>query len=229
MQRETQTKRKQRVKKILKNLHQDYPNAHCELNFENALQLMVGVILSAQCTDVRVNMVTPALFKKYKTPADFAASPPGVLETEIRSTGFFNNKAKNIRGACKRIVEVYGGQMPDTMEELLTLPGIARKSANVILGSIFNKSEGIVVDTHVLRLTKKLGLTRNENPVKVEQDMMELVPKEEWNFFSHGIVWHGRRVCYARKPECYRCSLEKLCPFPLKTPDPAKLSKSAKA
>lgn len=210
----------ERVKKILDHLHQDYPDAHCELNFASPLQLMVATILSAQCTDVRVNMVTPALFKKYKTAADFAASPPGVLEQEIHSTGFYNNKAKNIRGAAKKIVEEYGGKVPDTMEELLTLPGVARKTANVILGSIFNKSEGVVVDTHVQRLTNHLGLTKQTHPVKIEKEMMEIIPRKEWTFFGHAIVWHGRRVCKARRPECYRCSLLKLCPYPDKTPAP---------
>lgn len=217
MPRETKEETRKRVRKILQHLHADYPDARCELNYENALQLLVATILSAQCTDKRVNLVTPALFQKYRKPEDFAASPPGVLENEIRSTGFFNNKAKSIRGAGKRIAEHFAGRVPETMEDLLTLPGIARKSANVILGSIYGKSEGVVVDTHIMRLSHRLGLAKGKNPVQVERELMEIVPREEWVFFGHGLVWHGRRVCNARKPECSRCSLRELCPYPLKT------------
>lgn len=216
MTRESKEQTRKRVREILRHLHADYPEARCELTYENALQLLVATILSAQCTDKRVNLVTPALFKKYRKPEDFAASPPGVLESEIRSTGFFNNKAKSIRGAGKRIAEHFGGRVPDTMEDLLTLPGIARKSANVILGSIYEKPEGVVVDTHIMRLSGRLGLAKGKNPVQVERELMGIVPREEWIFFGHGLVWHGRRVCNARKPECGNCSLRDLCPYPLK-------------
>ena len=226
MGREPRADLRRRVGRILRRLHEDYANAHCELRFQNPLQLLVATILSAQCTDLMVNRITPALFRRYKTAADFAAAPPGELEGAIRPSGFFNNKARNIRGACKRIEERFGGKVPATMEELLSLPGIARKSANVILGTVYGTADGVVVDTHVQRLSKRLRLSRGRNPVQIERDLMRIVPREEWIFFGHGLVWHGRRVCKARKPDCPRCSLRTLCPYPLKTPEQA-LSRSS--
>jgi len=176
------------------------------------LQLLVATILSAQCTDERVNQVTPNLFRKFKTAKDFAASRPGELEALIRSTGFFNNKAKNIRGACARIAQDFGGKVPDTMDALLTLPGVARKTANVVLGTAFGKNEGIVVDTHVHRLSRRLGLTSQDDPEKIERDLVELFPRDAWTYVAHALIHHGRQVCKARKPECGRCSMNSFCP-----------------
>jgi endonuclease III len=200
-----------RVAAILARLDEAYPNAHCELNYENAFQLLIATILSAQCTDVRVNQVTQELFKKYKTPQDFVYASPAELEKEIRPTGFFRNKTKSIMGASKAIVEKFGGQVPRTMEEILTLPGVARKTANVVLGTAYGIASGVVVDTHVIRLSWRLDLTRNEDPKKIEQDLMTIIPKEKWIKFSHQLIWHGRRVCAARKPKCPDCNLECLC------------------
>jgi endonuclease-3 len=173
--------------------------------------LLIATILSAQCTDVRVNEVTRTLFKKYRSPEDFAYANPRELETEIRPTGFFRNKTKSIQGASKKIVEEFHGKVPQTMEELLTLPGVARKTANVVLGTGFGIAVGIVVDTHVQRLSARLDLTRNTDPKKIEQDLMQIIPKEKWILFSHQLIWHGRRVCVARKPRCAECNLERLC------------------
>jgi endonuclease III len=173
--------------------------------------LLIATILSAQCTDVRVNQVTQELFKKYKTPKDFAYASPAELEKEIRPTGFFRNKTKSIMGASKGIIENFGGQGPRTMEEILTLPGVARKTANVVLGTAFGIASGVVVDTHVQRLSNRLDLTHNEDPKKIEQDLMAILPKDRWIKFSHQLIWHGRRVCFARKPNCAACNLEKLC------------------
>jgi endonuclease-3 len=200
-----------RVAAILAKLDEAYPNAHCELNYENAFQLLIATILSAQCTDVRVNQVTQELFKKYKTPQEFAYVSPEELEKEIRPTGFFRNKTKSIMGASKAIVETFGGQVPRTMEEILTLPGVARKTANVVLGTAYGIVSGVVVDTHVIRLSQRLDLTRNEDPRKIEQDLMTIIPKEKWIKFSHQLIWHGRRICAARKPKCADCNLESLC------------------
>jgi endonuclease-3 len=200
-----------RVAAILAKLDEAYPNATCELKYENAFQLLVSTILSAQCTDVRVNQVTATLYKKYPNPEAFAHANPKELEQEIRPTGFFRNKTKSVMGASKSILENFGGQVPRTMEEILTLPGVARKTANVVLGTAFGIASGIVVDTHVQRLSNRLDLTRNEDPKKIEQDLMQIIPREKWIQFSHQLIWHGRRVCVARKPKCAECNLEKLC------------------
>jgi endonuclease III len=200
-----------RVAAILAKLDEAYPQATCELKHENAFQLLVSTILSAQCTDVRVNQVTQELFKKYKTPRAFAYATTAELEQEIRPTGFFRNKTKSLMGASKEIVEKFGGEVPRTMEEILTLPGVARKTANVVLGTAYGIASGIVVDTHVIRLSRRLDLTRHEDPKKIEQDLMAIIPKEKWIQFSHQLIWHGRRVCFARKPKCVECNLEKLC------------------
>jgi endonuclease III len=200
-----------RVAAILGKLDEAYPNATCELKHENAFQLLIATILSAQCTDVRVNQVTQELFKKYKTPKDFAYASAAELEQEIRPTGFFRNKTKSIMGASKGIIEKFGGQVPRTMEEILTLPGVARKTANVVLGTAFGITSGIVVDTHVQRLSNRLDLTHNEDPKKIEQDLMAVIPRDKWIMFSHQLIWHGRRVCFARKPNCAACNLEHLC------------------
>jgi len=200
-----------RVRAILARLDQAYPAAICELHHRNAFQLLVATILSAQCTDVRVNKVTPGLFQKYPAPADFAYANPRDIEQGIRSTGFFRNKTKSIIGASKKLVEEFGGQVPRTMDELLTLPGVARKTANVVLGTAYRIASGVVVDTHMLRLSKRLDLTKHDDPKKVEQDLMQVIPQDRWILFSHQIIWHGRRVCAARKPNCAQCNLESLC------------------
>jgi endonuclease III len=200
-----------RVAAILDKLEEAYPNATCELNHANAFQLLIATILSAQCTDVRVNQVTQELFKKYKTPKDFAYASPAELETEIRPTGFFRNKTKSIMGASKGIIENFGGQVPRTMDEILTLPGVARKTANVVLGTAYGIASGVVVDTHVQRLSNRLDLTKNEDPKKIEQDLMGIIPQDHWIKFSHQLIWHGRRVCFARKPNCAACNLEHIC------------------
>ena len=200
-----------RVAAILAKLDEAYPAATCELKHDNAFQLLISTILSAQCTDVRVNQVAETLYKKYPTPEAFAHANPLELQQEIRPTGFFRNKTKSIMGASKVILEKFGGQVPRTMEEMLTLPGAARKTANVVLGTAFGIASGIVVDTHVIRISNRLDLTRNEEPKKIEQDLMRVIPKEKWILFSHQIIWHGRRVCYARKPKCLECNLRKIC------------------
>jgi len=200
-----------RVAAILARLDEAYPDAVCELKHENPFQLLISTILSAQCTDVRVNQVTETLYKKYPTPEAFAYATPKDLEQEIRPTGFFRNKTKSVMGASKTIVEKFGGQVPRTMEEILTLPGVARKTANVVLGTGYGIASGVVVDTHVMRLSQRLDLTRNEDPKKIEQDLMQIIPQDKWIQFSHQIIWHGRRVCQARKPNCVACNLETLC------------------
>jgi endonuclease-3 len=200
-----------RVAAILAKLEEGYPDATCELKHENPFQLLISTILSAQCTDVRVNQVAETLYKKYPDPKAFAYAAPGELEQEIRPTGFFRNKTKSVMGASKAIIEKFGGEVPRTMEEILTLPGVARKTGNVVLGTAYGITSGIVVDTHVLRLSKRLDLTRNEDPGKVEQDLMQIIPRERWIQFSHQLIWHGRRVCHARKPKCIECNLESLC------------------
>jgi endonuclease-3 len=200
-----------RVALILTKLDEAYPAATCELQHGNAFQLLISTILSAQCTDVRVNQVTQELYKKYKTPVDFAYASPAELEQEIRPTGFFRNKTKSIIGASQGIIERFGGQVPRTMEEILTLPGVARKTANVVLGTAFGIASGVVVDTHVQRLSHRLDLTRNEDPKKIEQDLMAVIPQNKWILFSHQLIWHGRRVCFARKPNCAACNLEHIC------------------
>jgi endonuclease-3 len=203
---------RERVAKLLKVWPSVYPDARTELNFKTPLELLIATILSAQCTDKRVNMVTPGLFKKYRTAKDYANAPPGELENAIRSTGFFNSKAKSIRGATSTIAEKFGGKVPDSMEGLRELPGVGRKTANVVLGNAFGKNEGVVVDTHVIRLSHRLGLTKQKDPEKIEQDLMKLVPQKYWAIWSHWLIWHGRRRCYARKPDCRSCEVFKLCP-----------------
>lgn len=202
---------KPRVRAILKGLAKLYPDAHCALHFNNPLQLLIATILSAQCTDVRVNMVTPALFKRYPDAAAFAGADLGELEKMIQSTGFFRNKAKSIKTCCQKLVDEHGGEVPGTLEELVPLPGVGRKTANVVLGNAFDVP-GITVDTHVGRLSRRLGLTENEDAVKVEHDLMEIIPKKEWTMFSHRMIFHGRQVCFARNPRCDECTLAKNCP-----------------
>ena len=201
----------ERVAAILERLAEAYPSAECALHHRNAWELMVATILSAQCTDARVNMVTPGLFKKFPTPTDFAHAPLVEIEEQIRSTGFFHNKAKSLNGAARRLIAEYSGKVPETMEELLTLPGVARKTANVVLGVAFHKAVGVVVDTHVLRLSRRLELTKATEPIQVEKDLMEIIPQDHWIAFSHEMIHHGRQVCIARKPRCVDCSLEPLC------------------
>ena len=210
--RETKGGKADRLKKIIAGLKKAYPDAHCELNYSNPLELLIATILSAQCTDKRVNLVTADLFKKYHSAADYAAAPTSELEQAIKTTGFFRNKTKSIKTAAQAIVERHGGQVPRTMEELVKLNGVGRKTANVVLGNAFGVNVGVVVDTHVARLSQRLGLTRELAPEKIEQQLMVLVPQDEWTLFSHLLIWHGRRRCYARTPECPHCEIRALCP-----------------
>jgi endonuclease-3 len=207
----TAAERRARVAEILKRLDKMYPDVTCALIHRNPWELLVATILSAQCTDKRVNEVTPGLFAKYPTPADFAAVRPEVLAQDIRSTGFFNNKAKSIVGAAKRIMSEFGGQVPRTIEELLTVPGAARKTANVVLGTAYGIASGVVVDTHVTRVSRRLDLTRHTDPVKIERDLMKIIPEKKWILFSHQIIHHGRALCAARKPKCSECLLDTIC------------------
>jgi len=200
-----------RVSAILQKLDEAYPEATCELKHDNPFQLLISTILSAQCTDVRVNEVTKTLYQKYKTPKDFAYADPKELEQEIRPTGFFRNKTKSIMGASKGILENFKGEVPKTMDEILTLPGVARKTGNVVLGSGYGIASGVVVDTHVMRLSRRLDLTKHEDPKKIEQDLIKIIPQDSWIKFSHQLIWHGRRVCIARKPRCTECNLESIC------------------
>ncbi len=201
----------ERVRQIIAGLNQLYPNVTCALTHRNAWELLVATILSAQSTDVRVNMVTPGLFEKYPTVQDFAALEPEQLQPDIYSTGFFRNKSKSVVGAARKVVADFGGNVPETMEELLTLPGVARKTANVVLGTWFKKNEGVVVDTHVTRISRRLELTKQEDAKKIEEDLMRIIPRERWTDFSHEVIWHGRKLCLARGPKCADCALEKLC------------------
>jgi endonuclease III len=219
----------ERVAEILKRLDQLYPDVSCALTHSSAWELLVATILSAQSTDVNVNRVTPKLFRKYPTVQDFAALTPEQLEPDVRSTGFFRNKSKSVVGAARKIVSDFGGHVPDEMEKLLTLPGVARKTANVVLGTWFKKNEGVVVDTHVHRISRRLELTTQNDPKKIEQDLMKIIPREKWTLFSHQIIWHGRKVCYARKPNCAGCSLETLCHAADKTWSTVDMHKDAKA
>jgi endonuclease III len=207
----TAAERKERVDEILRRLDRMYPGATCALHHGNPWELLVATILSAQCTDKRVNEVTPGLFAKYPTPRDFAAVRPEVLANDIRSTGFFNNKAKSIVGAAQRVVSEFGGQVPKTMEELLTVPGAARKTANVVLGTAYGIASGIVVDTHVQRIAQRLDLTKNTDPVKIEQDLMKIIPRDRWILFAHQVILHGRALCVARNPKCAGCDLNSVC------------------
>jgi len=201
-----------RTRQIISKLKKTYPDAHCELNHSNPLELLMATILSAQCTDERVNKVTPALFARCRTAQDFAEIPTSELEDLVRTTGFFRSKAKSIRGCAAALVKDHSGEVPKTMEHLHQLPGVGRKTANVVLGNAFNLAEGIVVDTHVGRLSRRMGLTRQHDPVKVEKALVKIVPKEDWTLFSHLLIWHGRRRCSARKPDCPHCEISSLCP-----------------
>lgn len=203
--------RKARIEKILERLNEMYPNVTCELHHENAWQLLVATILSAQCTDKRVNMVTPGLFKKYPDIRDFAAVSPEELGQDIKSTGFYNNKAKSVIGAAKRVLSEFGGVVPRTMEEMLTIPGAARKTSNVVLGTAYGIASGVVVDTHVQRISRRLDLTTEEDPVKIEKDLMKILPQGRWILFSHQTIHHGRRLCMARNPQCGECPINPLC------------------
>jgi len=203
---------RERIAQLLKAWPKIYPDAHTELNFKNSLELLIATILSAQCTDKRVNMVTPALFKKYRSAKDYANAPQTELENAIKSTGFFRNKTKSIRAATSRIATKFGGKVPDSMEKLRELPGVGRKTANVVLGNAFGINEGIVVDTHVIRLSQRLGLTKEKDPENIERDLMKLIPREHWTDWSHWLIWHGRRRCFARKPDCANCEVFRLCP-----------------
>lgn len=206
--------RNERAAEILRTLRQTYPDAHCELNHRNPFELLVATILSAQCTDVRVNMVTPPLFAKYPDARRMALADTEDLEELIRSTGFYRNKAKNIRAAAAALTEQYDGQVPRDLDSLTALPGVGRKTANVVLGNAYGIESGVVVDTHVGRLSQRLGLTSHRDPVKIEQDLMKAVPRDAWTLWSHLLIWHGRRRCSARSPDCLRCELSPLCPFP---------------
>ncbi len=212
MPRETQAAKRERLGQIIADLQRAYPDAHCELNYRNPLQLLVATILSAQCTDKQVNIVTKDLFKKYKKAADFAAVPLEELQNDIRRIGLFRNKAKSIQNACRTLVEHHKGKVPQTMPELVALAGVGRKTANVILGNAFNINEGVVVDTHVARLCDRLKITSAKTPEKIEKDLVKLVPRAHWTMFSHWIIWHGRRRCDARKPDCPNCEIRELCP-----------------
>lgn len=212
MLRETNAAKLERTQQILAVLKRVYPNAHCELNFANPLQLLIATILSAQCTDKRVNLVTTELFKKYKTAKDFADTPLADIEEAVKTTGFFRNKAKNIKACCAALVEKFGGEVPRTMDELHALAGVGRKTANVVLGNAFGINVGVVVDTHVTRLSNRLGLAKGTDAVKLERELMKLVPQDDWCLFSHLLIWHGRRRCDARKPDCAGCEIHKLCP-----------------
>ncbi len=218
----------ERVGEILQRLDKRYPDVRCALHHDSAWELLVATILSAQCTDARVNMVTPILFEKYPTIEHFAALQPEELEPDIRSTGFFRNKSKSVVGAARKIISDFGGEVPRTMAELLTIPGAARKTANVVLGSWFGIADGVVVDTHVQRISRRLELTKNEDPPKIEQDLMKVIPRERWIDFSHQIIHHGRAICIARKPKCAECPLEDLCHAADKTWSTVDIHKSAK-
>jgi endonuclease III len=219
----------ERVAEILKRLDQLYPEVKCALTHASAWELVVATILSAQSTDANVNRVTPELFRKYPTVQAFAALTPEQLEPDVRSTGFFRNKSKSVVGAAKKIVADFGGQVPDDMEKLLTLPGVARKTANVVLGSWFGKAVGVVVDTHVHRISRRLELTTENDPPKIERDLMKIIPQQKWILFSHQIIWHGRKLCIARKPKCVECALENICHAGDKTWSTVEMHKHAKA
>jgi len=210
--RESKSQRQARTHEIIKLLKRAHPDAKCALNHSNAFELLIATILSAQCTDERVNKVTADLFRKYRKPEDYLKVRDTELQQDIKTTGFFRNKTKSIQGACKVLIEEFGGEVPRTMDELLRVPGAARKTANVVLGVAYGIAEGVVVDTHVSRLSQRLKLTRQKDPVKIEKDLMELVPEKDWIIFSHLLIFHGRRVCKARRPLCEECVVEKLCP-----------------
>ena len=210
--RETKSQLKERTEQIIKLLKRAHPDAHCALNHSSAFELLIATSLSAQCTDERVNIVTADLFRKYRRPEDYLKVPALELQQDVRTTGFFRNKTKSIQGACKMLVEEFGSEVPRTMDELLRLPGVARKTANVVLGVAYGIAAGVVVDTHVSRLSQRLRLTKQKDPGKIEEDLIELVPRKDWILFSHLLIFHGRRVCKARRPLCEECVVEKLCP-----------------
>ena len=212
MPRESLEARRSRTQQIIAGLRRAYPDAHCELAFSNPLELLVATILSAQCTDRQVNIVTTELFRKYRTAADYAAAAPEQLEADVRRIGLYKNKAKNIRACCQKLVDHHGGEVPRTMDGLVALDGVGRKTANVVLGNAFGINVGVVVDTHVARLSQRLRLTGEESPEKIEQALVSLVPQSEWTLFSHWLIWHGRRRCSARKPDCAGCEIVDLCP-----------------
>ena len=212
MARESKQAKQDRTKRIIQGLNAAYPDAHCELDHSNPLELLIATILSAQCTDKRVNLVTPQLFKKYPTASAYAAAPEVELQEAIKSTGFFRNKTKSIKAACQALVERHDGEVPRTMDQLRELGGVGRKTANVVLGNAFDINCGVVVDTHVARLSGRLGLTNQKTPEKIEEHLMQLVPQEQWTLFSHLLIWHGRRRCFARNPDCPGCEIRKLCP-----------------
>jgi endonuclease-3 len=218
----------ERIQEILRRLDASYPHVTCALHHHSAWELLAATILSAQCTDVRVNMVTPELFRKYPTVEDFAALRPAQLEPDIRSTGFFRNKAKSVVGAAQKIVHEFNGHVPDEMEKLLSLPGVARKTANVVLGTWFGKADGVVVDTHVQRISRRLELTKQKDPGKIERDLMRVIPREKWILFAHQLIHHGRALCIARKPKCADCPLENLCHAADKTWSTVEIHKAAK-
>jgi endonuclease-3 len=212
MARTSNQELKEQVRKIIRLLKRAYPDAKCSLNHSNAFELLIATILSAQCTDARVNIVTQDLFRKYRKPEDYLKVSPGELQKDIRTTGFFRNKTKSIQGTARVLTEQYGGEVPATIEELLELPGVARKTANVVLGNAFGVSAGVVVDTHVTRLSRRLGLTEQKSAEKIEKDLIEIVPKKDWVIFPHLFIAHGRKICKARNPLCAECVVEKLCP-----------------
>jgi endonuclease-3 len=209
---ETLVERRARTRKVIARLRREFPDAQCALDHASPLELLVATILSAQCTDVRVNLVTPTLFAKYRRAIDYAAADPEVFQREIQSTGFFRNKTKSILGMAQALIERHGGQVPETMQELVALPGVGRKTANVVLGNAFGKNEGIVVDTHVQRISGLLKLTKEKTPEKIERDLMALVPRDAWTIFSHLLILHGRKTCVARRPRCESCSINRYCP-----------------
>lgn len=212
MPRESSASKAAHARGLIGELQRTYPTAHCELNYSTPLELLIATILSAQCTDKQVNLVTTGLFKKHRSAADFAKAPRPELENDIRRLGFFRNKAKNIQACCQKLEERHRGEVPRTMDELTALGGVGRKTANVVLGNAFGVNVGVVVDTHVARLSQRLGLTKQTSPEKIEQDLMKLVPQEHWTMFSHWLIWHGRRRCSARKPDCAGCEIRELCP-----------------
>lgn len=214
--REAAAKRRERAGEIVRRLRETYPDAKCALDHKNAFQLLVATILSAQCTDKRVNMTTPALFARYPTPHDLAAAPAADVQELIKPTGFYNNKTKSIQGAARTLELEFNSEVPATMPDLLTLPGVARKTANVVLGTAFDKNEGVVVDTHVARLSRRMGLSKETEPTKIEQNLMALIPRADWTMFSHLLIFHGRECCYAIKPRCAGCSVNDLCPSAFK-------------
>ena len=217
MPRETTAHRQARATKLLAELQRVYPDAHCELNFTNPLELLVATILSAQANDKQVNIVTADLFRKYRSAQDFAAADPAILENDVKRIGLYRNKAKNIRACCQKLVSQHGGKVPATMAELTALDGVGRKTANVVLGNAFGINVGVVVDTHVARLAGRLGMSSANTPEKIEPDLMKLVPPSEWTWFSHWLIWHGRRRCMARNPDCAACEVRALCPWNGKT------------